>query len=134
MMPPEGLEGGAWQPGSSGGMMPFENIDMAAMETLRQEIIEAGGLTAEIKEKAKELGIPEPMIAMLEDGGHEMMPGNFPPGEGFGDNNHRFPGRGAQQNLLQNKTAFMILLVSGAAIVAGIIMALLFKRRRYLKT
>lgn len=129
MMPPEGLEGGGWQPGLGGGMMPLENLDMAAMETLRQEIIEAGGLTAEIREKAKELGIPERMIAMLEDGGYGMMPGNFPPGEGVGDN-HRLLGRGAQQNLLHDKTAFIILLVSGVVIVAGIITALLFKRRR----
>lgn len=124
------LGGGGRQPG---GMLP-EGLDRAAMDAFRQEIVQTGGLTDELREKARELGIPDNMIAMLAGGPDGRMPGGMRAERGLGGMRPNNPnGRDAQQNQPIDKTTLTILLVSGVAITAGIIMVSFFKRRRYEK-
>lgn len=125
MLPPAGMEG---QPG---GMMLPEGVDMAAMEEFMQEIMQAGGLTDELRDKARELGIPENTLAMMAGGRGGMMPGGMRPEEGAGRNPM---GMGTQRTQPIDKSTLTFLSVSGVVITAGIIMALFFKRRRYVKT
>ncbi len=138
---PEETEG-AFEPPQ--GMMLPEGIDMAALEEFRQEVLAAGGLTDGLREKAVELGIPENMLEMQaagalngpaggEGGRGGMMPGNIPQGEEAGGNHPMGMGMRSSQNHPIDKTSLTYFLVSGAVITAGIIMALFFKRRRYMK-
>ncbi|MDO9534434.1 MAG: CotH kinase family protein [Bacillota bacterium] len=132
--PGENTERPAWDGGGRqpGGMVIPEGLDIAAMETLRQEILQAGGLNDELREKAGELGIPEniaEMMAGFPDGGG-MSRGIWPGGDPGG--NPRF-GMGTGQPQAIDKAALTLLLVSGAAIIAGIIMLFFFKRRKYIK-
>jgi hypothetical protein len=59
-----------------------------------------------------------------------MIPGGMRPEDA--DRNHPI-GMVRQKNQPVNRVNLTILLVSGATFTAGIIMVLLFKRRRYLK-
>jgi spore coat protein H len=117
-------ENGDRQPGEM--PPPQQGINMEAIkaiETLRQEIRQAGGLTGELRQKAENLGIPDNILEMMARDRGQMMPGGMRPPEGA---------RGNPQLSPLNKNALTgALVVSGVLITAGITIALLFKRRRY---
>lgn len=129
MMPPDGVEAGDRQPG--GVMPPSGDIDVAAMEALVQEIMRAGGLTDELREKAGELGIPDNMLEMMARVRDQVVPGGMLPAEGADGN--RPMAIGIQRHPPTGKNTLIVLLVSGVVIAAGIILVLLFKRRRLTK-
>ncbi len=124
------FEGGGRQPG---GMMLPEGLDMTAIQAFMQEVMQAGELTDELREKARELGIPDDMIEMMAGGGGGMMPGGMRPQEGAGG--IRPMGMDSRQNQPSDKASFAGLpVLSGVLISAGIIIAWFFKRRRYTKS
>ena len=122
------VEGGGRPPG---GMMPPGDVDMEAMEALGQEIMQAGGVTDELREKAGELGIPDNMLEMMARDRDQKGPGGMPFAEGAGGD--RPMGMGAQQHSPTDKDTLIILLASGVVIAIGIILVLLFKRRRLIR-
>lgn len=116
-----------------GGMVPFregmpmEGMNMATLESFVQEVMQAGGLTEELREKARELGLSDNMIEMMMAGQGGMRAEGMRPGMAGG--NFAFG-----MDPMQSQPNFSTLLVSGVVIIAGIIIALLFKRRKYIKT
>lgn len=106
-----------------------QDLDWQKIEELRQEITQAGELTDELRQKAEELGIPEEMMEMLTRSRDQERPGGMkPPGDGDGN---RPPDMKNRQS--EKTSSFNLLAISGGLIAAGIIAALLFKRRRYHK-
>ena len=126
----EGQENGARQPGR---MSPLpEGVDMEDIEALRQEISQAGELTAEVREKAEKLGISNDMLETMARSRDQIMFGGMRPPEGA-DGNRLMGMSGQQQSRIDKNALARPLLVSVALITAGITIALLFKRRRYSK-
>lgn len=116
-------ENGDRQPGEI--PLPPQGMDMEAIETLRQEIRQAGGLTDELRKKVENLGIPDDMLGMMaRDQGQAMFRGMRPPKGADG---------GPQQPYIDKNALTTLLVVSGVLITVGITIALLFKRRRYYK-
>ena len=113
----------------SGGMMMPQSVDMEAVESLRQEISRAGGLTDELRAKAVELDIPEQMLEMMARGRGRTEPGGVPPEEGNGGNR---PG-GVRQPRQDTATLTGTLAPSGVVIMTGITVVLFFKRRKFKK-
>ncbi len=110
-----------------GEEMPVEGMDMATLESFLQEVMQAGDLTEELRSKARELGISDDMIEMMtaRQGGARaegMRPA-------MGGDNFAFG-----MNPMQSQPNYSTLLVSVIVIIAGIIMVLLFKRKKYIKT
>jgi len=102
-------------------------MDMATLESFLQEVMQAGDLTEELRSKARELGISDDMIEMMtaRQGGARaegMRPA-------MGGDNFAFG-----MNPMQSQPNYSTLLVSVIVIIAGIIMVLLFKRKKYIKT
>ncbi len=105
----------------------LQDLDWQKIEELRQKITQAGELTDELRQKAEELGIPEEMMEMLARSRDQKRPGAMdPPGIAGGN---RPPGMENRQS--EKTSSFNLLAISGGLIAAGIIAALLFKRRRY---
>jgi len=145
-MPGFGGAGGAQRPGGKAAprdgqvgerqpegmvMMP-QNVDMEAIEELRQEISQAGGLTDEFRAKARELGIPDQMMEMMANDRNGMGPGGMPQREG--NRGNRPMGMDPQQPLINKTELIKLLVVSGVLITAGITIAIYFKRRRFYKS
>ncbi len=125
---------GARFPGQPGEMVlpgegtPMDGMDTATLESFIQEVMNAGELTEELRDKARELGIPDDMIEM-------MMAGQG----GVRDEGMRRPGMAGDNfafgmNPMQSQPNFSTLLVSGVVIITVISMILFFKRRKYIKT
>ncbi len=105
---------------------------MEDIEALRQEISQAGELTAEVREKAEKLGISNDMLETMARSRDQIMFGGMRPPEGA-DGNRLMGMSGQQQSRIDKNALARPLLVSVALITAGITIALLFKRRRYSK-
>lgn len=99
---------------------------------LRPEIEKAGDLTDELRQKAKDLGIPDNIMEMLAGNGPgRIMPGNALQKEGGGNRSNN--GNRQSTSSLDMNTVIKSLAPSAVLILAGIIMAWFFRRRRYVK-
>ncbi|WP_347490236.1 CotH kinase family protein [Desulfoscipio sp. XC116] len=121
-------ENGERQPGEM--PLPLQGVDMKAVETLGQEIRQAGELTEELRKKAEGLGIPDDMLEMMARSQDQIMFGGMRPPEGAAGNRPMGMGR-PQQSSIDRNALTGLLAVSGVLIAVGLAIALLFKRRRY---
>jgi len=113
------VQEGRERPPGGMGMAP-QNMDMEAIEAFRQEIIQAGSLTDELREKARELDIPDDILEMMARGREGMEP----------DRGNRPLGMGAQQPRIDKTVLTNTLVASSVLIITAITIALFFKRRR----
>ncbi|NLV17618.1 MAG: spore coat protein [Syntrophomonadaceae bacterium] len=109
------------------GMALPDDIGREELEEFRHKIQEEGSLTDQLKEEAKELGIPDELLEMMAGDQGNMRPG---------DGEDRFRPDGMQPGGKKDRASDSDvqpagwLIPSTAAIIAAIVLAWLFKRRR----